>query len=385
MLQVLPLSLYVHFPFCVHKCPYCDFNSHKAPTQIPEQAYVEALLQDLALDLQGRPNLPLVSIFMGGGTPSLFSPDAIATLLNGIKSKIVFAPDIEITLEANPGTIEHGQFAAYRAAGINRISLGAQSFNDEHLRKLGRIHSANEIKGAVQEIQRAGFDNFNLDLMYGLQGQTISEARTDIEIAIALQPTHLSHYQLTMEPGTAFYHQKPVLPNQDDSYAMQLACQSVLSANGFEQYEVSAYAKSGKQSAHNRNYWQFGDYFGIGAGAHGKLTDPVKDKVVRTERCKQPREYLAVRIPQQRRLPDRVVTTNELPFEFMLNALRLNDGFSRKLFESTTGRPWTSIVLRVAQAESKGLLAQFGHEHWRPTELGRRFLNDLQEMFLDHD
>ncbi|HEX2584247.1 MAG TPA: radical SAM family heme chaperone HemW, partial [Steroidobacteraceae bacterium] len=237
MLQVLPLSLYVHFPFCVHKCPYCDFNSHKAPTQIPEQAYVEALLQDLALDLQGRPNLPLVSIFMGGGTPSLFSPDAIATLLNGIKSKIVFAPDIEITLEANPGTIEHGQFAAYRAAGINRISLGAQSFNDEHLRKLGRIHSANEIKGAVQEIQRAGFDNFNLDLMYGLQGQTISEARTDIEIAIALQPTHLSHYQLTLEPGTAFYHQKPVLPNQDDSYAMQLACQSVLSANGFEQYE----------------------------------------------------------------------------------------------------------------------------------------------------
>jgi oxygen-independent coproporphyrinogen-3 oxidase len=385
MLQVLPLSLYVHFPFCVHKCPYCDFNSHKAPTQIPEQAYVEALLQDLALDLQGRPNLPLTSIFMGGGTPSLFSPDSIAMLLNGIKNKIVFAPDIEITLEANPGTIEHGQFAAYRQAGINRISLGAQSFNDVYLRKLGRIHSASEIGTAVEEIRRAGFDNFNLDLMYGLPGQTVSEARADVETAIALHPTHLSHYQLTLEPGTAFYHQKPVLPNQDDAYAMQIACQSVLAANGFEQYEVSAYARSGKQSTHNRNYWQFGDYFGVGAGAHGKLTDPVNGRVVRTERCKQPREYLAVRIPQQRRLPDRVVTAEELPFEFMLNALRLNEGFSRKLFESTTGRPWTSIVLKVAKAESKGLLTQAGHDYWRPTELGRRFLNDLQEMFLDHD
>jgi len=226
MLQVLPLSLYVHFPFCVHKCPYCDFNSHKAPTQIPEQTYVEALLQDLALDLQGRPNLPLVSIFMGGGTPSLFSPDAVATLLNGIKSKIVFAPDIEITLEANPGTIEHGQFAAYRAAGINRISLGAQSFNDAHLRKLGRIHSASEIKVAVQEIQRAGFENFNLDLMYGLQGQTVSEARTDVEVAIALQTG--ASLALSVDAGTWYCVLSPETSiAQSGRYLCDAACLSV--------------------------------------------------------------------------------------------------------------------------------------------------------------
>lgn len=382
MLQVLPLSLYVHFPFCVHKCPYCDFNSHKAPTQIPEQVYVEALLQDLAFDLKGRPNLPLVSIFLGGGTPSLFGPDVIANLLMGVKSRVAFSPDIEITLEANPGTIEHGQFAAYRDAGVNRISLGAQSFNDEHLRKLGRIHAAKEISNAVEEIQRAGFDNFNLDLMYGLPGQTREQAKSDIQTALALQPTHVSHYQLTLEPGTAFYFQPPELPNADDSYAMQEACQSVLSAHGFEHYEVSAYAKPGKQSAHNRNYWQFGDYIGIGAGAHGKLTDPVKSQVMRTERCKQPREYLAVRIAQQRMLPNKLIATAELPFEFMLNALRLTEGFSRKLFESTTGRPWTSVVVTIAEAESKGLLAQHDKDHWRPTDLGRRFLNDLQEMFL---
>jgi len=382
MLQVQPLSLYVHFPFCVHKCPYCDFNSHKAPSQIPEQGYIEALLQDLALDLQGRPNLPLVSIFMGGGTPSLFGPEAIAKLLNGIRNKITFAPDIEITLEANPGTIEHGKFSAYREAGINRVSLGAQSFNDDHLRTLGRIHSAKEIFIAVEEIHRSGIGNFNLDLMYGLPGQTREQARADVEAALTLHPTHLSHYQLTLEPGTAFYHQPPVLPDSDECYGMQLSCQSVLNAYGFDQYEVSAYAKSGKQSAHNRNYWQFGDYIGIGAGAHGKLTNPVTAQIVRTERCKQPREYLAVRIPQQRKLPEKLVTSSELPFEFMLNALRLNEGFSRKLFESATGRPWTSIVLTVARAESKGLLAHLGKDHWRPTDLGRRFLNDLQEMFL---
>lgn len=382
MLQVQPLSLYVHFPFCVHKCPYCDFNSHKAPSQIPEQTYIEALLQDLSLDLQGRPNLPLVSIFMGGGTPSLFSPDSIATLLTGIKSKMPFAPDIEITLEANPGTIEHGKFAGYREAGINRISLGAQSFNDQHLQRLGRIHDAKNIVAAVEEIRRAGFDNFNLDVMYGLPDQTRDQARADIEAAIALGPSHISHYQLTLEPGTAFYHQPPELPNVDETYAMQLACQSVLHAAGFEQYEVSAYSRARKQSTHNLNYWKFGDYLGIGAGAHGKLTSAAKGEVIRTERCKQPREYLAVRVPQQRKLPDRVVGPGELPFEFMLNALRLNEGFSRKHFEAATGRPWTSIVVTIAEAESKGLLASSGRDQWQPSDLGRRFLNDLQEMFL---
>lgn len=382
MLQVLPLSLYVHFPFCVHKCPYCDFNSHKAPSRIPEQAYIEALLQDLAHDLKGRPNLPLVSIFLGGGTPSLFKPESIDTLLTGIRARVAFAPDIEITLEANPGTIEHGQFAAYRAAGVNRISLGAQSFNDDHLRRLGRIHSAREITAAVEEIQHAGFDNFNLDLMYGLPGQTLAQAQSDVRAAMALQPTHVSHYQLTLEPGTAFYYNPPVLPQADDTFAMQVACQSVLNAHGFEQYEVSAYARSGRQSRHNRNYWQFGDYIGIGAGAHGKLTDAAKAQVRRTERCKQPREYLAVRIPRQRLLPGKIVTAAELPFEFMLNALRLNEGFTRKLFEVTTGQSWTHVVVAIAEAEAKGLLTHLGKDHWRPTELGRRFLNDLQTLFL---
>jgi len=382
MLQVLPLSLYVHFPFCVHKCPYCDFNSHKAPSQIPENAYIEALLQDLALDLHGRPNLPLTSIFLGGGTPSLFSPDAIAQLLSAIKGKVAFAPDIEITLEANPGTIEHGQFSGYREAGVNRISLGAQSFNDEHLRILGRIHLARDTSAAVDEVRRAGFDNFNLDLMYGLPGQSREQAIADIKLAIALHPTHISHYQLTLEPGTAFYHQQPVLPDNDETYAIQVACQSILSGHGYQQYEVSAYALAGRRSIHNRNYWQFGDYLGIGAGAHGKLTDPAKGQVIRTERCKQPREYLAVRIPQQRLLPSKVVTAAELPFEFMLNALRLNEGFTRKMFEISTGRPWTSVVVAIAQAESKGLLTHLDKDHWQPTDLGRRFLNDLQAMFL---
>ncbi len=383
MFQLLPLSLYVHFPFCVHKCPYCDFNSHKAPTQIPEQTYIEALLQDFSLDVQSHSNSPLVSIFLGGGTPSMFSPDSIAQLLTGIKSKISFSSNIEITLEANPGTIEHGQFAGYRQAGVNRISLGAQSFNDQHLRKLGRIHSADEINIAVEEVQRAGFENFNLDLMYGLPGQTSAQAQTDIRAALALNPTHISHYQLTLEPGTAFYHQPPILPSSDDCYEMQLACQSLMNARGFDQYEISAYSKPNKQSIHNRNYWQFGDYIGIGAGAHGKLTYPSKEQVIRTERCKQPREYLAVRIPQQRMLPNKLVASGELPFEFMLNALRLTEGFDRKLFESTTGQPWTNVVVSIAQAEAKGLLVNAYKDQWRPTDLGKRFLNDLQGMFLN--
>lgn len=382
MLHVLPLSLYAHFPWCVQKCPYCDFNSHQAPTQIPEERYIDALLEDLALDKKGRPNNPLVSIFLGGGTPSLFSPEAIERLLSGIKRMIPFALDIEITLEANPGTIEHGQFAAYRAAGVNRVSLGAQSFNPDHLRRLGRIHSTHDIGAAVDELQTAGIENYNLDLMYGLPGQTPTQALADINSAIALQPTHLSHYQLTLEPGTAFYHQPPVLPQSDDCYAMQVECQSALAAQGYAQYEVSAYAKPGRQSIHNRNYWQFGDYLGLGAGAHGKLSDAPQGRVMRTERCKQPREYLAVRDAAKRLKAPCWVTGSELPFEFMLNALRLTEGFSRQQFEARTGQPWTQVVVAIAQAEAKGLLMHLGRDHWRPTELGLRFLNDLQAAFL---
>jgi putative oxygen-independent coproporphyrinogen III oxidase len=377
-----PLALYAHFPWCVQKCPYCDFNSHKAPGQIPEQRYVDALLEDLELDLQalnlqGAPR-QLVSIFMGGGTPSLFSPDAIARLLTGIRRLLPVAPDMEVTLEANPGTIEHGQFAGYRAAGVTRVSLGAQSFRQEQLTKLGRIHGSGDIAAAVEELRRAGIDNFNLDLMYGLPGQTTRQAIDDVHQAIALRPAHLSHYQLTLEPGTAFFHQPPQLPDGEDCYDMMLQCQSLLADTGYRQYEVSAYAQDGRQSVHNRNYWEFGDYLGLGAGAHGKLTT---DQIVRTERRKQPREYLEVLIEQRVR-QRQTVTAAELPFEFMLNALRLVEGFDRQLFEARTGLPWAVVAPQIADAERRGLLETATSVHWRPTELGRRFLNDLMSMFL---
>jgi oxygen-independent coproporphyrinogen-3 oxidase len=367
----------------VQKCPYCDFNSHKTPGQIPEQRYIDALLEDLELDLQAL-NLqveprPLVSIFFGGGTPSLFSPDAIARLLSGITRLLPLARDIEVTLEANPGTIEHGQFAAYRAAGVNRVSLGAQSFHPEQLKKLGRIHGSGDIAASVDELRRAGIDNFNLDLMYGLPGQTIEQSLDDLQQAIALAPAHLSHYQLTLEPGTPFYHRPPALPDSEDCYAMQLQCQTLLADSGYRQYEVSAYAQAERQSLHNRNYWEFGDYFGLGAGAHGKLTGA--GGVVRTERHKQPRAYLEGTAPD-RTVLRQAVTPAELPFEFMLNTLRLVDGFSQSLFESRTGVPWPQVADEIEQARKRGLLESAGMGRWRPTELGRRFLNDLVSVFL---
>ncbi len=379
MRDLPPLALYAHFPWCVQKCPYCDFNSHKAPGQLPEQRYVAALLEDLELDLQGFSARPLLSIFMGGGTPSLFGPDAIERLLTGIKRMMPVSADMEVTLEANPGTIEHGQFAAYRAAGVNRVSLGAQSFQPEQLQKLGRIHSSGDIAASVEELRRAGIENFNLDLMYGLPGQTIEQALADLQQAIALAPAHLSHYQLTLEPGTAFYHRPPVLPDGDACYAMQWQCQASLADAGYRQYEVSAYAQPGRQSVHNRNYWEFGDYLGLGAGAHGKLS--TDGQIVRTERRKQPREYLEVPV-QQRLLPRHVVEPDELPFEFMLNALRLRDGFEAELFTARTGLQWSVLQQKMVLAEQRGLLASVNGRRWQPTELGRRFLNDLVEMFL---
>jgi len=380
-LQAPPLALYAHFPWCVQKCPYCDFNSHKAPARIPQQQYIDALLADLELDLQMHPALasrPLISIFFGGGTPSLFGHDAIARLLEGVQRHLHFAADIEITLEANPGTIEHGQFAGYRHAGVNRVSLGAQSFSAAQLKQLGRIHQSTEIATAVDELRRAEIENFNLDLMYGLPDQTLAQALADIKAALALQPTHVSHYQLTLEPGTAFYHRPPALPQSDDCYAMQLECQALLAAEGYAQYEISAYAKPARQSIHNSNYWQFGDYFGLGAGAHGKLTDGAH--IMRTERCKQPREYLSV--DATTRNSKRVVAREELPFEFMLNSLRLKQGFTMQQFVSRTGLAWERVSTAVARAEARGLLEQPMVDSWRPTELGQRFLNDLQELFL---
>lgn len=376
-----PLALYAHFPWCVRKCPYCDFNSHKAPAQIPEQDYIAALLADLAIDLESHPSLrerELVSIFFGGGTPSLFGPQALERLLREIAKSLRFASNIEITLEANPGTIEHGQFAAYRAAGINRVSLGAQSFAPAQLQRLGRIHASGDIAAAVDELRQAGIDNFNLDLMYGLPEQTTAEALVDVEAATALQPAHISHYQLTLEPGTAFYHRPPPLPQSDDCYAMQLACQSQLAAAGYAQYEISAYAQPARQSLHNSNYWQFGDYLGLGAGAHGKLTEGTR--IVRTERSKQPRDYLTA--TSAKRTIEHEVSAHELPFEFMLNALRLHQGFTRAQFESRTGEDWQRVSTTIAQAEARQLLVKESPDLWRPTELGQRFLNDLQAMFL---
>jgi oxygen-independent coproporphyrinogen-3 oxidase len=378
VLTVPPLALYIHFPWCVQKCPYCDFNSHKAPVQIPEQRYVDVLLEDLSLDLTEHEYRPLVSIFMGGGTPSLFSPESIARLLAEIKVRLPVSPDLEITLEANPGTIEHGRFAAYRDAGVNRVSLGAQSFDPRQLNQLGRIHGKDDIAMAVDEIRRAGIDNFNLDLMYGLSGQNVEAALSDLHQAIALSPTHISHYQLTLEPGTPFFHRPPQLPDDEDCYAMQMECQALLAAAGFRQYEVSAYAQAGCQSVHNRNYWQFGDYLGIGAGAHGKLTR--NGHIMRTERQKQPRQYL-LSSAQQRVVLNAPVAPAELPFEFMLNALRLKDGVPLIAFSERTGMPLSAIEKSMQAARDKGLLAH-DMSHIRPTEKGFDFLSDLQSLFL---
>lgn len=327
----------------------------------------------------GHEHRPLVSIFMGGGTPSLFSPESIAHLLEEIRKQIPVSETLEVTLEANPGTIEHGRFSGYRDAGVNRVSLGAQSFDPAQLSKLGRIHGSDDIAVAVDELRKAGIDNFNLDLMYGLSGQTLSESLSDLRQAIALQPTHLSHYQLTLEPGTPFFHRPPQLPDDEQCFAMQLECQSLLAAAGYQHYEVSAYAQAGFRSVHNLNYWQFGDYLGIGAGAHGKLTHNAQ--VVRTERVKQPRQYLAASV-EQRLIRYESVNETELPFEFMLNALRLQDGFTQPLFELRTGLPWSSIESRVMLAEQRGLLVNAGDQLWVPTALGRQFLNDLVSLFL---
>lgn len=368
-------------PWCVRKCPYCDFNSHTAPELVPQAQYIDALLDDLQGDVAAAQGRALTSIFFGGGTPSLFAPDQVGRLLEGVRRQIPFDPRIEITLEANPGTIEHGRFAGYRDAGVNRVSLGAQTFNEEQLRLLGRIHGAGDIARAVDELRQAGLDNFNLDLMYGLPAQSVAQALADLESALALQPAHLSQYQLTLEPGTVFYHRPPALPDPDDCWQMQIECQELLATRGYEQYEVSAYARAGRHSRHNLNYWQFGDYIGIGAGAHGKLTRLDAGAIERTTRLKQPREYLS-RAADQRVSERRFVPIEDLPLEFMLNALRLIEGFDEQQFESRTGLAFGVLDANLTEARRKGLLAHDAPRHWRPTPTGQRFLNDLQALFL---
>jgi len=378
-----PLALYLHFPWCVRKCPYCDFNSHALKAELPQESYLEALLADLDAQPALIGDRPIVSLFLGGGTPSLFSPDAIGRLLEAIGKRLRIAGDAEITLEANPGTIERGRFGEYRAAGINRVSLGAQSFDPVMLERLGRIHSAAETRTAVAELRAAGLDNFNIDLMYALPGQDLAGALADARAAIELAPAHLSHYQLTMEPGTVFGGRPPPgLPDEDLSYEMQLSCQAELAAGGYAQYEISAYAREGAQCAHNLNYWNFGDYLGVGAGAHGKLSDGASGEIVRTVREREPRRYLArahAVAPQVTQVPK-----SDLPYEFMMNALRLRSGFERSQYEARTGLGFETISAAIRRLEGRGLLLAAGPEgkEWSPTELGRRFLNDLIGEFL---
>ena len=379
---MMPLSLYVHLPWCVSKCPYCDFNSHALKGARPDVAYIDLLLKDFDLDwplVQGR---TISSIFFGGGTPSLFAPSDFARLLSALRSRADIAADAEVTLEANPGAIEHGAFEGYAAAGINRVSLGAQSFSASALARLGRIHVPDDVGRAVTGLRAAGIRNFNLDLMYALPDQKLDEALEDVRAAIALGPAHLSHYQLTLEPGTVFAARPPPLPDDDLELEMQLESQALLATAGYQQYEVSAYAQEGRRCAHNLNYWQFGDYIGIGAGAHGKLSlaDPLR--VLRTAKPKQPREYQrAIEAGAAPAGERREVPASDLAFEFMLNALRLNEGFSLTAFQRRTGLPLSTVAAPLSRATGRGLL-EATPAGWAATGLGRRFLNDLQQEFL---
>ncbi|MGH8455586.1 MAG: radical SAM family heme chaperone HemW [Stenotrophobium sp.] len=379
-----PLSLYLHFPWCVRKCPYCDFNSHALRGEIPEQEYIDAMVRDLDFELASSPvsRLPsLVSIFMGGGTPSLFSGRAIACVLEETAKRLRFAADIEITLEANPGTVDEAHFKDYRAAGVNRLSIGVQSLNAAHLKALGRIHDPAQAHRAVDIARRAGFDNLNLDLMYALPQQTPAQAEADLRALIALEPEHISYYQLTLEPNTEFAARPPPLPDDDTAWTMHEQSQNLLAAHSYRQYEVSAYAKDGRRSRHNLNYWQFGDYLGIGAGAHGKRTR--RGQIERRARHKHPKTYLdsagtVGAVQEQRAIP-----AAELPFEFLMNALRLNEGFRIDDYEKGTSCSWNALAPALARARKLGLLDETVAGELRASEFGRRHLNSLLTLFLE--
>jgi len=373
-----PLALYVHIPWCVRKCPYCDFNSHERGGELPEAEYIEALIADLEGLLPSVWGRRVCSVFIGGGTPSLFSVGAIEGLLSAVRARVVLEPDAEVTLEANPGTAEAGRFRGYREAGVNRLSIGVQSFDDTMLQRLGRIHSASEAQRAI-EMARAVFANVNLDLMYGLPGQTPAEAETDLVEALRWDTPHLSAYQLTIEPNTAFFSKPPQLPEHDVCADMQRVAEELLAAAGFEHYETSAFARPGRRCRHNLNYWQFGDYLGIGAGAHGKIS--FADRITRHARIKQPREYMAATLLGKSAVEDRTLDAKDLPFEFMLNALRLIDGFATELYTARTGLPIQDVDGAFADAEARGLIERSA-TYIRPTERGRRFLNALVELFL---
>jgi oxygen-independent coproporphyrinogen-3 oxidase len=376
------LALYVHMPWCVRKCPYCDFNSHQLKSAQPDGGYVDALLRDFELEMPLIAHRQIDTVFFGGGTPSLFAPAEFSRFLDAVRQRIAFAANAEITLEANPGTIERGHFEGYAAAGINRVSLGAQTFSSRALERLGRIHSADDTHRAVLELRAAGIDNFNLDLMYALPGQTLDEAIDDVDIACALEPSHISYYQLTLEPGTVFHAKPPSLPDDEAAWQIQTECQQRLASAGYVQYEVSAYARGGAQCRHNVNYWSFGDYVGVGAGAHGKLTVAAPQPIWRTAKPKQPREFQERLVGAHGAIGERhQIAIADLPFEFMLNALRLNAGFSHSTFEVRTGLRAACLGEPLSNARTKGLIEPT-HNGWKPTDLGRRFLNDLQASFL---
>lgn len=392
-LQLPPLALYVHVPWCIRKCPYCDFNSHQANNDIPEADYVAALRFDLQQDQSLAQGRKLTSIFFGGGTPSMLSAQAIGKILTDAENIIGFEPDIEITLEANPGTFEQEKFSGFRAAGVNRLSIGIQSFNDQQLKLLGRVHGRDEALRAVGVARNAGFDNINLDLMHGLPEQSVDAAKADLQQAIELAPEHLSWYQLTIEQNTAFYSAPPILPEEEILADIQDAGVDLLAAAGYEQYEISAYARDKKFARHNLNYWEFGDYLGIGAGAHGKITFPAEDKILRLWKTRLPKHYLEATDSQK-------ISTNlgghqnvfgggsdlllpdALPLEFMMNALRLNQGVTKDYFSQRTGLPFAVVEPRWRELIARGLVAG-DQSRWVTTSLGHRFLNQVLSSFTE--
>jgi len=382
-LQLPPLSLYIHLPWCVAKCPYCDFNSHALKGQLPEERYIDALLADLEVDLPRVWGRTVHTVFLGGGTPSLFSAKAIDRLLSGVRARLALAPDAEVTMEANPGAVEYDRFEGYRAAGVNRISLGVQSFNNHQLKTLGRIHSSDDAHRAIGDIKQAGFERFNLDLMWALPGQDVEQALDDLNQALSFEPEHLSHYQLTLEPNTLFAARPPTLPDEDTVFDVQIACAQVLTEAGFEDYEISAWSRPSRASRHNLNYWHFGDYLGIGAGAHGKVTLPAEASVRRTRRKSHPRPYLNALEDGKFIAEDWCVPAEQLAFEYFLNRTRLAAAIDLAEFEQRTGVPIESIRAPLDRALELGLLEQdvSGHILQR-SELGRQFLNDLQALFL---
>jgi oxygen-independent coproporphyrinogen-3 oxidase len=373
-----PLALYVHIPWCLKKCPYCDFNSHEGRGELPESRYVEAVIADLEFALPSIWGRRVGSVFFGGGTPSLFSPEAIDRILAALRARVPISPDAEITLEANPGTFEQARFAGFKAAGVNRLSLGVQSFDPRFLSAIGRVHDDREARVAAQAAL-AIFGNVNFDLMYALPGQTLVDAQADVAAALEFSPPHLSFYHLTIEPNTLFHRHPPRLPDDDTAADMEQAIDDALGRAGYAHYETSAYAKSGHECRHNLNYWRFGDYLGIGAGAHSKLS--FADRIVRQVRYKQPQQYMEQVERGQPLLEEHEVTRTEVGFEFMLNAMRLSDGVPVSLFAERTGFSLTLVERQLDQAERRGLIER-DHQRIKPTALGRRFLNDLQALFL---